>query len=226
VQPGRWVDANDPNTVVMPETGNAVWVKGDYHLRANSPSRDTGNADYIASPEEVDLDGQPRVTDAKVNMGAYETPSLMPVYRFWSPYRRKHFYTAVEAEKDALASGSAWILEGVAYDTYVRPSEPGLMPVYRFWSGSIGAHFWTIDDVERDFLINSYSHVWIYEGVVFYAYPAGQQPPGAKGVYRFWSPKLNGHFFTIKDSERDKLLADYPDTWVYEDIAWWAYDEP
>jgi len=226
VQPGRWVDANDPNTVVVPETRGAVWVKGDYHLRANSLCRDAGNADYIASPDETDLDGQPRVTDAKVNMGAYETPSLMPVYRFWSPITGKHFYTASQAEKDALVSGAAWLLECVAYDTYVRPSEQGLLPVYRFWSNSIAAHFWTIDDVERDFLINNYPDVWTYEGVVFYAYPKGQQPPGAKGVYRFWSPKLNAHFYTIRDLERDKLLADYADTWVYEDIAWFAYEGP
>jgi hypothetical protein len=226
VQPGRWIDANDPNTVVAPEARDAVWVKGDYHVRANSPCRDAGNADYIASPDETDLDGQPRVTDAKVNMGAYETPSLMPVYRFWSPITGKHFYTASETERDALVSGGAWILECVAYDTYVRASELGLLPVYRFWSDSIAVHLWTIDEAERNLLIDNYPHVWTYEGVAFYAYPEGWQPPGAKGVYRFWSPKLSAHFYTIDDRERDKLLADFADSWVYEDIAWYAYSEP
>jgi len=226
VQPGHWINANDPNVIVAPEALNAVWVKGDYHLRANSLCRGAGNADYVASPDEIDLDGQPRITNAKVNMGAYEAQTLMPVYRFWSPITGKHFYTAVPAEKDALISGAGWLFECVAYDTYIRGSEQGLQPVYRFWSDSIAAHFWTIDEVEKEFLIDNYPHIWAYEGVVFYAYPKGRQPPGAKGVHRFWSPKLSAHFYTIKDSEKDKLLTDSADTWVYEDIAWCAYEEP
>jgi hypothetical protein len=34
VDPGHWVDANDPNIIVEPNDPNAVWFDGDYHLRS------------------------------------------------------------------------------------------------------------------------------------------------------------------------------------------------
>lgn len=64
VQPGHWINADDPNAIVTPETPDAVWVKGDYHLRANSFCRGAGNADYVASPDEIDLDRQRRATSS------------------------------------------------------------------------------------------------------------------------------------------------------------------
>jgi len=35
-------------------------------------------------------------------------------------------------------------------------------------------------------------------------------------VYRFWSPVLGSHFYTISEAERDKLVKEYPDVWVFE----------
>ncbi|NIP25272.1 MAG: DUF3466 family protein [Phycisphaerae bacterium] len=61
VEPGYW-DAND------------VWVNGDYHLLPGSPCLDTGDPDYLAEPNETDLDGRPRVIGGRIDMGAYETP--------------------------------------------------------------------------------------------------------------------------------------------------------
>ena len=45
---------------------------GDYRLLVDSPCINTGDPEYIASPEETDLDGQPRVLNWRVDMGAYE----------------------------------------------------------------------------------------------------------------------------------------------------------
>jgi hypothetical protein len=50
---------------------------------------------------------------------------------------------------------------------------------------------------------------------VSYTVPGAAAEPNAT-VYRFWSPVLSGHFYTIKESERDMLLAQYPDVWTYE----------
>ena len=65
VEPGYW-DVNN------------VWVEGDYHLLDGSPCIDAGDPNYVAGPNETDLDGNPRVVDGDndgnsvVDMGAYE----------------------------------------------------------------------------------------------------------------------------------------------------------
>jgi hypothetical protein len=47
--------------------------------------------------------------------------------------------------------------------------------------------------------------------------------PELAPVYRFWSDKLGGHFYTISETEKDKLIRDYRDTWTFEGIAFYAY---
>jgi hypothetical protein len=65
IEPGYW-DAN------------GIWIDGDYHLLPNSPCIDAGDPNYIAGPNETDLDRKPRVLDGDndgvpvVDMGAYE----------------------------------------------------------------------------------------------------------------------------------------------------------
>jgi len=78
VDPGYWADACDPNIIVEPNDPNAVWIEGDYHLLEGSPCIDTGDPNYVAGPNEMDLDGNTRVVDGDndgnsvVDMGAYE----------------------------------------------------------------------------------------------------------------------------------------------------------
>ena len=78
VTPGFWVDINDPNVIVEPDDPNAVWLDGDYHLLAGSPCIDTGDPNYVPEPNETDLDGNPRVVNGRIDMGAYEF-ELLPV---------------------------------------------------------------------------------------------------------------------------------------------------
>ena len=49
-----------------------VWIDGDYHLLEDSPCINAGDPNYIAEPNETDLDGKPRVIGGRVDMGAYE----------------------------------------------------------------------------------------------------------------------------------------------------------
>jgi len=51
---------------------NGVWIEGDYHLLTSSPCVNTGDPNYIAEPNEMDLDGRPRVIGGRIDMGAYE----------------------------------------------------------------------------------------------------------------------------------------------------------
>ncbi len=72
VEPGYWVDVNDPNIIVEPNDPNAFWLDGDYHLSAGSPCINTGDPCYPQGPNETDLDGNPRIIDGRIDMGAYE----------------------------------------------------------------------------------------------------------------------------------------------------------
>lgn len=186
----------------------------------------------------TDTDGLYRVwvevDDAAGNTGASETGyfhvdqarTLAEVYRFWSPVSSRHFYTIDLAERDKLINNYAdvWTYEGVAYYAFATEADPNVTPVYRFWSPSLGSHFYTTSRAERDKLTDLYSpDIWTYEGVAFYAYTEGTQPTGTWAAYRFWSPRLKTHFFTMSQHERDKLLDFYPDVWTYEGICWYAY---
>jgi predicted outer membrane repeat protein len=49
---------------------------GDYHLRAGSLCINAGDPNYVAAPNEVDLDGKERVLGGRIDMGAYEYQEL------------------------------------------------------------------------------------------------------------------------------------------------------
>ncbi|MHC4501169.1 MAG: choice-of-anchor Q domain-containing protein, partial [Planctomycetota bacterium] len=56
---------------------NDFWVDGDYRLLVGSPCIDTGDPNYIPRPDETDLDGNPRIVNDRLDMGAYEyTPPI------------------------------------------------------------------------------------------------------------------------------------------------------
>ncbi|MHC4624226.1 MAG: right-handed parallel beta-helix repeat-containing protein [Planctomycetota bacterium] len=49
-----------------------LWVEGDYHLLSNSPCVDAGDPCYVPPEGAADIDGQPRIVGACVDMGADE----------------------------------------------------------------------------------------------------------------------------------------------------------
>jgi hypothetical protein len=180
-----------------------------------------GGAEHLAlGPAEAVLD------NLLVETGTPVTPALVEVYRFWSPGSGRHFYTASTLEKERLLAeySDLWTCEGVAYHALQNDSDPASRPVHRFWSSLFASHFYTIDEAEKDNLVSVYPFVWTYEGVAFYAYPVGREPPWSKPVFRFWSDSRAAHFYTINESERDRLLSKYADVWTYEGIAWYALE--
>lgn len=228
VEAGYWADARDPQVVSRSDSPDAVWVSGDYHLSAGSPCIDAADPEQTYDSTQTDLDGRPRLAGAAADMGAYETQDLVPVYRFRSLVTGKHLFTASESEKDKLVNRDfqLWEYEGIVYYVYKRAITTQLKPVYRFWSAKLASHLYTISESEKDNLIDRYTtDVWAYEGIAFYAYPEGSQPEGAKPVYRFWSDRLGGHFYTIDEAERDLYRANTA-TWAFEGIVWYAFDTP
>ena len=149
-----------------------------------------------------------------------------PVYRFWKQSDNTHFYTIKESERLKLINdySNVYTDEGVAYYAYVKDLPPaGTLPVYRFWKASDNTHFYTMNESERQKLLNDYSNVYTPEGVAYYAFLPGQQPTGTLSVYRFWKASDNTHFYTIKESERLKLINLLSYVFTYEKMVWYAY---
>ena len=71
------IDA-DPNFVSLGSLSNNTMVTtGDYHLLDDSPCIDSGDPDFVAEPSETDIDGHPRISGKKIDIGADEfVPSL------------------------------------------------------------------------------------------------------------------------------------------------------
>jgi predicted outer membrane repeat protein len=72
VMPGYWDVNSTPE-----DFDDDFWVEGDYHLLAGSPCIDSGDPNYVPKPNETDLDGNPRIVNDRIDMGAYEyTPPV------------------------------------------------------------------------------------------------------------------------------------------------------
>ncbi len=103
--------------------------------------------------------------------------------------------------------------------------EAMLAPVYRFWSPVAGRHFYTINQFEKNAVIRNYPDHWVYEQVAYYTY-LSDCDWGLRPVYRFWSPLLDSHFYTISEAEKDYIVSTYPSSiWTFEGPAFYAYPE-
>ncbi|MHC4693882.1 MAG: choice-of-anchor Q domain-containing protein, partial [Planctomycetota bacterium] len=71
-------DPNDPNLHLDPFNPDAIWIDGDYRLLPDSPCIDAGDPNYMAEPNEMDLDGKPRIIGCRIDMGAYEYGRIVP----------------------------------------------------------------------------------------------------------------------------------------------------
>lgn len=95
-------------------------------------------------------------------------------------------------------------------------------PVYHFISTTTKRHFCTIKEQEKYDLLDHQSKAWKYQGIAFFAYPEGRQPPDARPVYRFWSQSLGHHFYTMDEATKDLLIKEHAQQWRYDGIAWYA----
>ena len=161
------------------------------------------------------------LTAVQVEVSLGET---VPVWRFWSPVLLDHFYTANQTERDLLLHeySDVWTDEGTAYGAHLAADDANMVPVYRFWSPPLTSHFYTASETEREFVQTDLSDFWTYEGIAFYVYPAGSQPPGTVAVHRSWSDLLGSHFYTADDFESFAVTNYWSSVWTDEGIAWYA----
>jgi len=129
-------------------------------------------------------------------------------------------YVAIADEADLEGQPR---VSGVAVDLGAYEAQ-GLTPVYRFVSPRTGKYFYTPSESEKDKVIDQLSHVWTFEGIAYYVYLRAADTD-LMPVYRFWSDKTGSHFWTISESERDRLINELSSTWTYEGLAFYAYPE-
>jgi hypothetical protein len=100
----------------------------------------------------------------------FNTPNkgTQALYRFYNSSKDSHFYTASEAEKNALvAPSSGYAFEGTVGNVLASGSiVTTSTPVYRLFNAGSGRHLFTIDQLERSNLLAS-STGWVNEGVGF-----------------------------------------------------------
>jgi predicted outer membrane repeat protein len=86
----NWGEGNIDVDPLFVEPGywdtNGLWIDGDYHLPAGSPCINAGDPNYIAEPNETDLDGRPRVIGCRIDMGAFEYMKLLPAEVSFVPH--------------------------------------------------------------------------------------------------------------------------------------------
>jgi hypothetical protein len=105
-----------------------------------------------------------------------------PIYQFHLVAGGDCFVTISEDERDALLEiypSAVRDYDGIVTYAYARADvRPDTEPVHRFWSPSRQRHFYTIRASEKDaILTQSPNDAWIYEGIAFYAFAEGRQPP-------------------------------------------------
>lgn len=91
---------------------------------------------------------------------AYHVPKIssddtQPVYRFYSPKYRTHFFTKSESEKNTIIKKyptTEWRYENIAYHI-PKASSNDTQPVYRFYNTIHRAHFFTASENEKNNLI-------------------------------------------------------------------------
>jgi len=75
-EPGCIVNWGEGNIDAEPLFVNSIG--GDYHLLEESPCIDAGDPTSVAAPDETDIDGEPRISGAEIDMGADELVVAIP----------------------------------------------------------------------------------------------------------------------------------------------------
>ena len=188
-----------------------IWSTSDEGIAvANDEGLVTANKEGTVVITAEDLD---TMVSAKCTVHVVKKMDAKAVdmYRLYNPNSGEHFYTAKQAECDALVV-AGWIYEGIGW---TAPSK-SYSPVYRLYNKNAGDHHYTMKAGERDALVKI---GWTDEGIGWYSDDAETVP-----VYREYNPnmKANNHNYTPSKAEHDTLVS-YG--WNDEGIGWYAMKE-
>jgi len=95
--------------------------------------------------------------------------------------------------------------------------------MHRLFHRESGTYFHTANPAEAELILADETMGWKYHGPVFkseYA-PDGENSP----VFRLYDKQAGVHFYTIDSAEKDTLLADFPDRYSLDGVAFYARTE-
>ncbi|HFR3426716.1 TPA: hypothetical protein ACHU7U_001990 [Streptococcus suis] len=201
----------DPSIISFDEQGNWEALKvGKTEVIPNFPSGDSIQAkkfqeELAKSPlklivNEVKVGWEVTVVEADFFDGR-------PMYRFYNPNNKEHFYTGSVDERDFLIKIGWGSYEGISW---LSPASG--QAVYRLYNPILKDHHYTIDTHEVDVLTSQYN--WINEGIAWYS-------GGDTHVHRLFHSGLTSgsHHYTTDENEV-KILQERG--WKYEGIAWYG----
>jgi Repeat of unknown function (DUF5648) len=152
---------------------------------------------------------------------AFTATDFNPVYRIQNTtLSGSYFFTIYDFEKTAaLAANPNWKLEGTAFYTLPAASTD-LSPVYRFRNKLNGSYLYTAYESEKTDIETNYVATFELEGVAWRA----QQTPavGYSPLYRFRNLVNGTYLNTAYESEKDAIVAQYPDIFRLEGIAYYV----
>jgi hypothetical protein len=198
------------------ESNNIPLGAGTYYVEVERIGT-TENTNY-----ELTLTGPGgSVTPPPPNPNPSNDTLVNPVYRFYNPVSRGHFFTINEQEKNTVLNNPQWgyQFENVGFFASATPGD-SLLPVYRFYNPVSQGHFFTINEQEKNTVLSNPQWGYSFEGIGFYAY--GADASLGQDVYRFYNPVSLGHFFTINEQEKNSVLNNPQWGYSFEGIGFEA----
>lgn len=119
----------------------------------------------------------------------------------------------------ALATNPNWALEGPAFWASLATGTD-LYPVHRFRNKTNGSYLYSIYETERADIATNYSITFEYEGVAWYARQTAAT--GWNALYRFRNKTNGTYLFSAYESEKDDIVASYPEVFALEGIAYYV----
>ncbi|MBN1508280.1 MAG: glycosyltransferase family 39 protein [Sedimentisphaerales bacterium] len=149
-----------------------------------------------------------------------------PVYQFRLLPGGAQFVTISEDEKNALLErfpSATREYGGIACYAYAQSDVAAdIEPVHRFWSPVQRRHFYTILSSEKETIqAESPNDLWTYEGVAFYAFAEGRQPPDAVPVHRFWSEQTGYSWAVTGQGHGTSFASD--DNSIDDGVGWYIH---
>ena len=136
-----WIGGGTGNIALDPRFADPN-NNGDFHLRANSPCINAGDPNHTVGTGETDIDGDPRISDGTVDMGADEV--ILVPFGYWT-FDETSGTTASNSrgDHDATVSGASWYTGGMVNgaldfdgtDDYVTIADSGLDGDFPSYSG-------------------------------------------------------------------------------------------
>ncbi|MCB2018338.1 MAG: serine protease, partial [Hydrogenophaga sp.] len=82
---------------------------------------------------------------------------------------------------------------------------------------------YTNSEAEKANVLANLSGTYTYEGVAWYAPPAGSTIAATVDVFRFFRLGVGTHLYTASVAERDNIIANLGQYYTYEGVAYKAW---